>query len=382
MSKRNAPQQAFALAIYASDHGHNPPVVYDLTGAPIDIGSAENNHIVLNGRSVEPYHLAIREARGEICAVIDLRVARRHVEQFWLERRSRDTLLCREHGRLPEHASQERCPICDDSERPILLLRPLQPGDSFSIGDGFEASVLSQANAQLPAANPIVSSTSPWPETDWLEDPPRYPVILLDRDESSIEERAFPLNDSNLWVWDPPESPIPVFIHQRVNRYTTQHARGSPKREVGGLLLGHIYRAPDTSLIYPVITHAISARYATESRGHLTFTHQTWLDFIRQREERFTREEVLGWYHTHPGLDIFLSEWDLTIHRNFFREPWQVAMVLDPRQDQAGLFVWRDHAILDPLAPHQPFWLADTDDVALPDARPRVRIKLTEERVL
>lgn len=380
MPKHSAPQN-YALAIYASDLGSHPPVVYDLTGEPIDIGSDESNHIVLSGPSVDAYHMAIRQVRSKICGVIDLGIARRHAEQFWLERRSGDRVLCREHGRLPAHSSQERCPFCSDSKRSLLLLRPLQPGDIFPIGTRFEASVLSQATAQAAETSTAAMSTSVWPDSDWLETPPRPPTLSIDKDEQQLEARPYPVNDSNLWVWDPPESPLPVFIHQRVSRYTANHARSSPNREVGGLLLGHVYREPSSQIVYPVITHAIAARYAAESRGHLTFTHQTWLDFLRQREEHFPREEVVGWYHTHPGLDIFLSEWDLMIHRNFFRQPWQVALVLDPHQDRAGLFVWSMNEILDPLKPHQTFVLAESDDLVLHINRPRVRIKLIEERV-
>ena len=378
MPKQSAPPD-YALAIYAADQGANPPVVYDLTGEPIDIGSDESNHIVLSGPSVDAYHMAIRQVRNKICGVIDLSVARRHAEQFWLDRRSGDIVLCREHGRLPKHAQGERCPLCNGKDR-LLLLRPLQPGDIFPIGSRFEASVLSQATTQT-AASTATSPESPWPETDWLEEPPRQPAIFVANESPDLKVKGYPLSDSNLWVWDPPESPMPVFMHQRVSRYTAQHARSNRSREVGGLLLGHAYLEPQSRGVYPVITHCIGARYANESRGHLTFTHETWLDFMRQREEHFPHEEVMGWYHTHPGLDIFLSEWDLTIHRNFFRSPWQVALVLDPHQDRAGLFVWANNEILDPMTPHQPFVLAEADDLVLRVSRPRVRIKLIEERV-
>jgi hypothetical protein len=68
----------------------------------------------------------------------------------------------------------------------------------------------------------------------------------------------------------------------------------------------------------------------------------------------------------------------LFIHRNFFREPWQVALVIDPRQDAAGFFVWQDGEILDPQHPHQLFKVADLEDETREERRPRVRIKLGE----
>src|SRR3954447_25139327 len=67
--------------------------------------------------------------------------------------------------------------------------------------------------------------------------------------------------------------------------------------------------------------------------------------------------KILGWYHTHPGFGIFLSEMDLFIQNNFFPEPWQVASVYDPKSGEDGIFVWkRGHATLDP-------YLVDPDTI-------------------
>lgn len=39
---------------------------------------------------------------------------------------------------------------------------------------------------------------------------------------------------------------------------------------------------------------------------------------------------VVGWYHSHTRSDIILSQADQDIHKGFFPEPWQVALVLKP----------------------------------------------------
>jgi proteasome lid subunit RPN8/RPN11 len=166
-------------------------------------------------------------------------------------------------------------------------------------------------------------------------------------------------------------------MHHRANHYVTRHAYRNADREIGGLLLGSVFRDPGDDLHYPVITHAIPARYAAEERGHLTFTHDTWRDLNRQREEHYPDKLVIGWYHTHPGLDIFLSQMDLFVHRNFFRQSWQVALVIDPHQDAGGFFVWSDGDLLDPQRPHQLFRIADLKDEP-GDTRSRIRIKLGE----
>ena len=49
----------------------------------------------------------------------------------------------------------------------------------------------------------------------------------------------------------------------------------------------------------------------------------------------------VGWYHSHTRSEIFLSEADLEIHRQFFRQAWQVALVMKPHTFQpprAGFF--------------------------------------------
>ena len=38
----------------------------------------------------------------------------------------------------------------------------------------------------------------------------------------------------------------------------------------------------------------------------------------REIEANFPTESLVGWQHTHPGFGIFLSGYDLFIHRNFF----------------------------------------------------------------
>ncbi len=377
MSTSTIPQD-YALAIYAPGRQQVAPVVYDLSNASIDIGSAEDNHIVLKGAGVEPYHLTMRQVGSRLCALVDMNVARQKGESFWLEARSDDSFYCPEHGGLPKLQEMGRCPLCRHQVRPLWLLRPLQPGDVFPIGTGFKATVLNLGRPNVVTDDELAEPGAPWPDARWLESPPHMPAILVSEDDQTVEARSFPFDDSNLWGWDPPESPFPVFVHYRANRYVTRHARSSPNREVGGLLLGHICRDPETDIAYPLITDAISARYATEARGHLTFTRQTWLDLIEQREKHFPDQLVVGWYHTHPGLGIFLSEWDLTIHRHFFRQPWQVALVLDPQAGNAGFFVWSGGDVLDPQEPHLLFRLVESE-ARLDGQRPvRVRIKLGE----
>jgi proteasome lid subunit RPN8/RPN11 len=116
------------------------------------------------------------------------------------------------------------------------------------------------------------------------------------------------------------------------------HVFLSPDREVGGVLVGRL--AADGGL--PLVTGAIPALRADEQRATLTFTHETWAHVHRILESEFPPDEqIVGWYHSHPGFGVFLSGHDLFIHENFFTAPSQIAVVIDPHARREGVFAWQ-----------------------------------------
>jgi len=118
-----------------------------------------------------------------------------------------------------------------------------------------------------------------------------------------------------------------------------RHGRTTPDVEVCGVLVGSIYQ--DDVGPYLVVEASIRGTHATSQAAQVTFTAETW-NFIHTRlEAEHPEQRIVGWYHTHPGFGIFLSEMDLFIHRNFFDLPYQVAYVFDPLRHEAGLFEWR-----------------------------------------
>ena len=62
-------------------------------------------------------------------------------------------------------------------------------------------------------------------------------------------------------------------------------------------------------------------------------------------ERDHPEQQIVGWYHSHPGFGIFLSEHDLFIHRNFFSGAAQIALVVDPLQGHEGVFGWQGDEI-------------------------------------
>jgi proteasome lid subunit RPN8/RPN11 len=87
---------------------------------------------------------------------------------------------------------------------------------------------------------------------------------------------------------------------------------------------------------------SIRGAQAREEGAHVTFTHETWTHIHGEMDQRYSDLEIVGWYHTHPGFGIFLSDMDAFIHRNFFGQPAQVALVHDPLAGQIGFFTERN----------------------------------------
>lgn len=129
-----------------------------------------------------------------------------------------------------------------------------------------------------------------------------------------------------------------------INRnYTFLHVCNNTNREVGGVLVGYKSARGDLPQMYA----AIPALSADEQRATLTFTQDTWehVHFVMERD--YPESDIVGWYHSHPGFGIFLSEHDLFIHHNFFSDPSQIAHVVDPLTGTEGVFTWRDGEVVE-----------------------------------
>jgi len=62
-------------------------------------------------------------------------------------------------------------------------------------------------------------------------------------------------------------------------------------------------------------------------------------EFQKLKENRNMKNlRVVGWWHSHPDLGCFLSFTDLHTQKVFFPESYQVALVLDPVNDNYEFF--------------------------------------------
>ena len=111
-------------------------------------------------------------------------------------------------------------------------------------------------------------------------------------------------------------------------------------REVGGVLVGELLR--DDAGPFLRVDATIDALHADEKGAELTFTHATWEHINKEMDSTHADRKIVGWYHTHPGFGIFLSDRDEFIHSSFFDQPFQIALVYDPKSREHGVFAWHE----------------------------------------
>ena len=136
------------------------------------------------------------------------------------------------------------------------------------------------------------------------------------------------------------EQRFQVVIGRSVLDDVRAHGQSQPEVEVCGVLVGNVYR--DQSGPYLHIEANIRGNNASGKAAQVTFTAETWNHIQKVMEEQYEEDRIVGWYHTHPGFGIFLSDMDLFIQNNFFGEAWQVAHVYDPKSNEQGLFLRRN----------------------------------------
>ena len=139
---------------------------------------------------------------------------------------------------------------------------------------------------------------------------------------------------------DSPGIRIDPIVREQIERF----AATDTSTELAGVLLGELL----TNGPHPeVLIHAaIEAKYTEAVHTSVKFTHATWDDINKVKDEQYPEMRMVGWFHTHPGFGIFLSRWDTFIQENFFNLPWQVAYVVDPIAKTNGFFRWENGNIV------------------------------------
>jgi proteasome lid subunit RPN8/RPN11 len=177
--------------------------------------------------------------------------------------------------------------------------------------------------------------------------------------------------ESAVGVWSVAECPFAIEYSRRVlddiRLAVTEAFFSLPKggAEIGGILLGKWEHDRLGVLDHAPLEceHALGPSF-TLSEG----------DYARLAELVAARHPAgmrpVGWYHSHTRSEIFLSDADIAIHKRFFTEPWQVALVLKPhtfRPMRCGFFFREADRTIHGAATRQEFELTP-----LPMVRPPV----------
>lgn len=151
----------------------------------------------------------------------------------------------------------------------------------------------------------------------------------------------------------PPEpGELRIAIEKKPYAEIIGHAVLEPDVEVCGVLVGTLEQDEHGPWVH--VAAAIKGEAAKQQGAQVTFTHETWNHIHREIDQNHASKQIIGWYHTHGGFGIFLSEMDTFIHKNFFSEPHHIAYVFDPLAGSEGFF----HPHGGELKPARRYWLA------------------------
>ncbi len=175
-------------------------------------------------------------------------------------------------------------------------------------------------------------------------------IKILEQVSVPTVSEPMPLEHVRRWV-SPYEhrvvSQLEIFFRQSAYLNCLAQATRDLKNEVGGVLIGEVRTDPERAQSYILIEDTLPAQHVEQGSTHVTFTQDTLVQLNNELEDNFPGKRMVGWYHTHPRLNVFLSNYDSWLHTHFFNDPAQVALVIDPYYQRAGFFVWQDDHRLD-----------------------------------
>ncbi len=179
------------------------------------------------------------------------------------------------------------------------------------------------------------------------------PRIHFSPPESPAPQPAsLPLENAVRWVSPLEEegthAAVTIFLTQVAYARAVEHAASELENEVGGVLVGKWCLDAATGQEFIVVVAALPARFTQQGSVFLTFTQDSLVDIHAKIDLLYPGEEIVGWYHTHPRMGVFLSHYDTWLHDHFFPEPWQVALVIEPHSEIGGFFIRQDNGELDP----------------------------------
>jgi proteasome lid subunit RPN8/RPN11 len=135
-----------------------------------------------------------------------------------------------------------------------------------------------------------------------------------------------------------------LFIRQSAYAQLREHLRQDLTVELGGLLYGQAFHDPTLAIYLLMIEAALPASDGIETATSFAYTPASWQGLTPRLQQLDAAWTLIGSYHSHPALGVFLSETDLSTQEAIFAQDWQLALVVDPVADELGFFVGKEGA--------------------------------------
>ncbi|KAG8074725.1 hypothetical protein GUJ93_ZPchr0006g46228 [Zizania palustris] len=125
-----------------------------------------------------------------------------------------------------------------------------------------------------------------------------------------------------------------------------KHGREGVPMEVMGLMLGEFVDEYTVT-----VTDVFAMPQSGTGVSVEALEPEFQADMLEMLKVTGRREMVVGWYHSHPGFDCWLSDTDMETQKSFEQlHPRAVAVVIDPIQSVKGKVVMDAFRLLDPMA--------------------------------
>ncbi len=143
-----------------------------------------------------------------------------------------------------------------------------------------------------------------------------------------------------------PEEPMDVYLTDTAMEKMVRHCgEYAPQNlEVMGFLIGDKYTWEEET--YVTVLDVVTTDLDSTS-VHVKFSEEGFGKLFEALDEIQYEYVLVGWYHSHPGHTCFLSSTDINTQETMFKQPYHVAIVVDPINIEIGAFTVRDHNQVD-----------------------------------
>ena len=169
-------------------------------------------------------------------------------------------------------------------------------------------------------------------------------VRLLPIETPVPQQGYIPFRHSRRWRSDvellhPRQQGISVFMTQKAYVRANVHAQSDMHNEIGGWMIGSWRKDQITGEEYIVVERCLPALHTRRGSAFMTFTQDSQVAMFEIMEEKFPDKELVGWYHSHPKMSVFLSNHVILDDTALFPHHWQVSLAIEPHSHTAGFFI-------------------------------------------